>query len=184
VRRLLTLVVAASVVLSISAAAGAKTVSDGNDTRGKIDIKKGTFSKLKHGKFRIVVVFFETVPPKGEQGNEYIQVWKTKPHFPADCNGCYKESPYTMQGPQTGEQPVRTHCGAEGDPCTKTGTGTIKRKGKRLTFTFPRKAVGKPQHKLFWRVGSSYYGDSDECPTLADCQDYAPNPNKVVKESW
>jgi hypothetical protein len=182
-RRVLALVIAVSVVLCITSAVGAKTIHDGNDTSGKIDIKKATFSKVKGGKFRIVIVFFQAVPPKGEQGNEYIQVWKTKPHFPAGCHGCYKESPYTMQGPQTGKQDVRTNCGAEGDPCNKTGTGTIKRKGNRLTFTFPRAAVGKPKGKLFWRVGSGYYGNSHECPTFNACQDYAPNPSKVVRES-
>jgi hypothetical protein len=182
-RRALPFLLALAVALSVVAVAAAKTVTDGDDTKGKIDIKSATFSKVKGGKFKIVVVFFEDVPAKGERGNEVMQVWKKKPHFPKGCNGCFKEAPYQMQGPQTGKQDVRTNCGEEGAPCNKTGTGRIKRKGNKLTFIFSRKSVGKPKDKLFWRIVSYYYGNSDECPNFDDCTDYAPNPSKVVKES-
>jgi hypothetical protein len=182
-RRVLALLLALSAALSVASVAGAKSVSDGNDTKGKIDIAKATFSKTKSGKFKIVVVFFEDVPASGEQGNENIQVWKKKPTPLQGCNGCYKESPYTMQGPQTGKQAVRTNCGEEGAKCNKTGTGKIERSGTKLTFTFPPKAVGNPKHKLFWRVTSGYYGGQSECPSFDDCSDTAPDGGKVVKES-
>ena len=178
------LLLACAFALAIAAVAYAKTVNDGNDTKGKIDIKKATFSKTKSGKYRIVVTFFDKVPPSGGQGNERIQVWKKKPETVSGCGGrCFKTQWYVMQGPQTGKQPVYYRCGAEGDPCTKTGTGKIERDGNKLTFTFPPKAVGSPKHKLFWHVESAYYGNNDECPTFDACFDKAPNgEGKVVKE--
>jgi hypothetical protein len=182
-RRVLALLAAVSVALFAVAAAGAKTINDPNDTSGQIDIKKATFSKTKSGKYKIVVVFFEDVPAKGEQGNEVINIWKKKPHTLQNCGGCFKEAFYQMQGPQTGKQAVRYNCGAEDSPCKKTGTGKIKRDGNKLTFTFPPKAVGSPKDKLFWRVQSFYYGNSDECPSFDDCVDKAPNGTKLVKET-
>jgi hypothetical protein len=182
-RRVLALLAALSLVLGVTAIAVAKSIDDPNDTSGQIDIKKATFSKTKSGKYRIVVVFYELVPPNGEQGNEYINVWKKKPHVMPDCNGCFKEAPYKMQGPQTGTREVFKG-GEEGEPFVVTGHGKIKRNLKTLTFTFPPKAVGSPKDKLFWRVTSGYYGNQDECPTFDACFDKAPSAaGKVVKES-
>jgi hypothetical protein len=182
-RRVLALFAALALALAITAVAGAKSISDGNDTKGKIDIKKATFSKTDDGKFKIVVVFYDKVPSKGEQGNEVINIWKKKPHTAEGCGGCFQDPSYQMQGPQTGKQDVRYDCGAEDTPCKKTGSGTIKRDGNKLTFKFPPKAVGKPEEKLFWRVASFYYGSEDECPDFQDCVDTAPAAGKVVKES-
>ncbi|MEA2307890.1 MAG: hypothetical protein QOI65_176 [Thermoleophilaceae bacterium] len=181
-RRALALLSALALVLAVAAIANAKSINDPEDTQGKIDIKKATFSKTKTGKFKIVVVFFEKVPASGEQGNEYINVWKKKPHAMAGCN-CFTKLPYEMQGPQTGKRDVYK-AGSEGTGYKKTGSGTIRRDGNRLIFKFPPKAVGKPTDKLFWRVTSGYYGNNDECPTFDDCSDFAPNAEgKVVKET-
>src|SRR5207247_9646615 len=68
----------AALVLALAAIAGAKTVHDGNDTTGPIDIKKAGSSKVKHGKITFVATFFEDVPPDGNTGNEYIEIWKKK----------------------------------------------------------------------------------------------------------
>lgn len=175
------LAAALAAVLLFVAVAAAKTVDDGNDTKGRIDIKSATFSKTSDGKLRFVVKFFSNVPKEGETGNEYINVWKSKPHVMEGCGGCFKEAPYKMQGPQTGKRDVFKG-GEDETPYKKTGSGTIKRKGKTLTFIAPRKAFGKPKHRIFWRISAYYYGSSDECPSFDDCVDYAPNAPKLVKQ--
>jgi len=171
----------AALALALAAIAGAKTVHDGNDTTGPIDIKQAGSSKVKHGKITFVATFFEDVPPDGNTGNEYIEIWKKKPHKLRGCGGCFREGPYKMQGPQTGKRDVFKG-GEAGTPYKKTGSGRIKRKGNRLTFIVPLKAIGKPKHKIFWRVQSSYYGPQSECPTFDACSDSAPNGSKLVKQ--
>ena len=176
------LLAALAAALLLAAAAIAKTtIQDANDVKGPIDIKSATFSKTKSGKYRWVVRFYSNVPASGETGNETLNVWKSKPHVMPDCGGCFKESPYTMQGPQTGKRDVFKG-GEAGDPYKKTGSGTIKRDGKTLTFTLPPKAIGKPQDKLFWRIRTDYYGPESKCPG-GPCEDHAPDGSKVVKQS-
>jgi hypothetical protein len=166
--------------LAFVAVAGAKTIDDGNDTKGKIDIKSAKFKVTDSGKFRFVVTFFEKVPAKGEVGNEYVNIWKAKPHVQEGCGGCFKESPYVMQGPQTGKRDVYTGGEAE-TPYKKTGSGRIKRDGKTLTFTLPPKAVGKPKDRFFWRIRTDYYGPEEQCP-MGPCEDHAPDGSKLVKQ--
>lgn len=179
--RAFALVTALAATLALVAVAGAKSIDDGNDTNGRIDIKTAKFKRLDDGRYRWVVTFYEKVPSKGEVGNEQLNIWKKRPHVMEGCGGCFQEGPYKMQGPQTGKQPVFTGGEAE-DPFKKTGTGTIKRDGKTLTFTLKPKAVGKPKDKLFWRIRTDYYGGEDECPG-GPCEDHAPNGSKVVKEA-
>ena len=90
-RRALAAITALCIALAIVAVAGAKSINDPNDTKGKIDIKKATFSKTKDGKFKIVVVFYDKVPASGEQGNEVINIWKKKPHTAEGCGGCFQD---------------------------------------------------------------------------------------------
>jgi hypothetical protein len=178
------MIVACSVLAAIAfaAVASAKTVQDPNDTAGKIDVKSATFSKTKSGKFKFVVTFFEAVPAKGDVGNEYLNIWKTKPHVQKGCGGCFKEGPYVMQGPQTGkDRPVFTG-GEAGTPYKQTGKGRIKRDGSKLTFILPPKAVGSPTDKFFWRIRTDYYGPESQCPG-GPCEDHAPDGSKVVKET-
>ena len=170
-----------AIALALAAVAIAKTtIHDGDDTVG-IDVKSATFSKTKSGKLKFVVVFYEKVPPNGNDGNEFLNMWKSRPHVQSDCS-CIKESPYTISGPQTGRRPIGTG-GEAGTQFHKTGTGTVRRKGKTLTFVVPRKAIGKPKHRFYWRIRSDYYGSDAQCgPMLANCEDHAPNGNKVVKQ--
>ncbi len=157
-----------------------KKIKDDDDTVGPIDIKSASAGHTRSGKLKHVVVFYEDVPADGETGNEYLQIWKKKPHVLPGCGGCFEEAPYKMQGPQRGKRDVFKG-GEAGDPYEKTGTGKIKRKGKKLTFILPLKAIGKPKHKYYWRIVSNYYGPPSECPTLDPCTDFAPNASKVVK---
>jgi hypothetical protein len=166
--------------LAFVAVAGAKTIDDPDDTNGRIDIKSAKFSRTDSGKFRFVVRFFEKVPANGETGNEYLEIWKSKPHVAEGCGGCFKELPYKMQGPQTGKQDV-FKAGGEGSSYKKTGSGRIKRDGRTLTFTLPPKAVGKPKLKFFWRITSYYYGPEEQCP-MGPCEDHAPDGSKLVKQ--
>ena len=84
----------------------------------------------------VPAVVFDAVPPDGNTGNEYIEIWKKKPHKLRGCRGCFREAPYKMQGPQTGKRDVFKG-GEAGTPYKKTGSGRIKRKGNRLTFIVP-----------------------------------------------
>ena len=177
--KLLPLAIALVAVAVATAVAIAKTHQDPDDTKGKIDIKSAKFSKTDDGKFKFVVNFYEKVPAKGETGNEYLEIWKKKPDVMPNCNGCFKQAPFKMQGPQTGKRDV--YKGGEADtPYKKTGSGNIKRDGKTLTFTLPPKAVGKPEDKFFWRIHSYYYGTDVDCQ--GPCEDRLPDGTKLIKQ--
>jgi hypothetical protein len=173
---------AAALAFAVVAQAGT-TIQDANDTVGPIDIKSASATIKSDGKLKHTVVFFEDVPAKGETGNEYLELWKTKPHaLKGAPAGAFKEAPYKIQGPQTGKRDVFTG-GEEGAPYKKTGTATVTRKGNKLTFVFSRKAIGSPKDFYYWHVTSSFYGSNKQCKKFEDCTDHAPDGSKAVKQS-
>lgn len=177
--------IAGAVAVAASATAVAladtKTVKDGDDTKGPIDIRSAKATHAKGGKLKHVIVFFQDVPPSGETGNEYLFMWKKKPHpLPGAPAGNFQEKPYTVQMPQDGKRDVYTGGGEESEPVHKTGTAHVTRKGNNLTIVFKRKAIGSPKHAYWWLVKSDYYGPESECPG-GPCEDLAPNGGKVKK---
>ena len=173
--------VAAATGLATAAVALATTIHDANDTKGPIDIKSVSAGKTSTGQIRIVVTFFANVPAKGETGNEYLLLWKKRPHeLQGAPPGAFAETPYKIQGPQTGTRPVFTG-GEEGTPIHKTGTAEVTRKGNKLTFVFSRKAIGNPSSFYFWHVKSDFYGPESTCPR-GPCEDNAPNGSNAVKQ--
>jgi hypothetical protein len=158
------------------------TVTDGNDTKGPIDIASASATKTKSGMRKHVVTFFAKVPPKGQTGNEILELWKKKPHHLKGAPpGVFKEGPYKIMGPQTGKRDVFTG-GEAGTPFKKTGTATVTRSGKKLTFVFSLKAIGNPTGSYYWHVKSDYYGPAGTCPT-GPCEDHAPNGDGTVKQA-
>jgi hypothetical protein len=175
---------AAALLLSASLAlAGTVTVRDGNDTPGRIDIRSVRVTTLPHRKLRFVLTFYDDVPARGEVGNEYVYIWKARPHpLPGAPPGAFQEAPYTVQMPQTGPRPVYTGGGEEGAPTTRHGTAIVTRKGRVLTVTLPLKAIGNPKGRFFWYVQSNFYGPEATCPG-GPCTDHAPNGRQAVKQT-
>jgi hypothetical protein len=169
-------------VLAAAVALAATTmVQDANDTNGRIDIKSASASQTSTGKLRHVVAFFENVPAQG-QANEYLEMWKKKPHqLQGALPGSFQEAAFKIMGPQTGQRPVFTG-GEAGTKIHKTGTATVTRKGKTLTFVLSRSAIGNPTGSYYWRVKSDFYGPNSVCP-MGPCEDHAPNGAKVVKQT-
>jgi hypothetical protein len=172
---------AAGLVAAAVALAAPVTVNDANDTNGKIDIQSASATRTSSGKLKHVVKFFDAVPAKGEVGNEFLEMWKKKPHQLQGAPGAFQEAPYKIMGPQTGKRPVFTG-GEAGTPLHKTGTATVTRKGKTLTFVFSPAAIGNPSGSYYWKVRSDFYGPESVCPG-GPCEDLAPNGGKVVKQS-
>lgn len=157
------------------------TINDANDTNGKIDIKSASATRTSSGKLKHVIKFYETVPAQGQVGNEFLLMWKKKPHqLQGAPPGAFQEAPYKIMAPQTGKRPVFTG-GEDGTPIHKTGTATVTRKGKTLTFVFSPAAIGNPSGLYYWKVKSDFYGPESVCPG-GPCEDLAPNDVKVVKQ--
>lgn len=161
------------------ALANTKTIQDPQDTKGLIDIKSASAGHAKKGKLKHVIVFYADVPPSGETGNEYLEMWKKKPHALPGVPGAFRDAPYKVQMPQSGKRPVFMG-GEEGTPITKTGTAKVTRKGNKLTIVFSRKAIGSPKHAYWWHVESDYYGPDSQCPG-GPCTDHAPDGSVAVK---
>ena len=181
-RAVLALIVAVASLALAAVALAATTIDDPDDTPGKIDSKSVTATKTKDGLIKITVTFFADVPAKGETGNEYLLLWKAKPHaLKGAPPGAFKETPYKIQGPQTGKRDVFTG-GEDGTPIHKTGTATVSRKGAKLTFKFAPKAIGSPKDFYYWHAKSDYYGPESECPG-GPCEDNAPDGSKAHKQA-
>jgi hypothetical protein len=182
-RRLVGLGVVAAVLVGAALAYASTTIHDPNDTKGPIDIKSVKATSLGHGKWKFVIGFYGKVPPKGNTGNEDLQLWNKKPkQLQGAPPGSYDPGPYTIQGPQTGSQPVTT--GGHDQPVVKHGTAHISRQGKTLTIVFSLKSIGSPKRSFYWNVVSGYYGPQSVCGTQFPnkCFDMAPNRGKLVKQ--
>ena len=169
-----------TVALAVAAVAVAKTVQDADDTAGRIDIKSVKPSITQSGKIKFVVTFYENVPAKGDTGNEILEMWKHRPHALPGVPGAFKEAPYHVLGPQTGTRDVGKG-GEAGTQFHKTGTATVSRSGKTLTFVLKPKAIGSPKDKFFWHMRSDYYGPESVCPGHP-CEDHAPDGSVAVKQ--
>jgi hypothetical protein len=169
-----------ALVVAAAAVAAVTTVQDTKDTRGLIDVKSASATRTASGLLKHVVTLYGPVPANGQTGNEFLELWKTKPHALRGVPGAFQEAPYKIMGPQTGTRPVFTG-GEEGTPLHKTGTATVTRRGTTLTFVFSRKAIGNPTGFYYWHVKTDYYGPDSLCPR-GPCEDNVPNRSVVVKQ--
>jgi hypothetical protein len=171
-------------LLGGAALAAATVVRDARDVKGPIDIKSVSASPAGKGTWKFVISFYGNVPTNGDQGNEYLELWNTRPHrLQGAPPGAFREMVYSVQMPQTGRRRVVT--GGHDAPVVTHGYAKVTRHGDTFTILLALKTIGSPKHSFYWKVSSQYYGPQSVCGSAVPdkCSDLAPNGAKVVEEA-